>query len=47
MHDLADLADRGLENTVRARIGDHQRGQIPRMHIGLCPQIGQIDVTIF
>ena len=47
VHDVADFANRSLENAVGARIGDHQRCQIACMRVGLCPQIGQIDVTIF
>src|SRR5205807_3906343 len=47
VHDVADLANRGLENAMRARISDHQGRQIARMRAGLCPQIGHINVTIF
>src|SRR5438552_598367 len=47
VYDLADFANRRLKNAVCARIGDHQRCQIARMRISLCPQIGQINVTVF
>jgi len=47
VHDLADLANRSLENAVCAWIGDHQCGQIAGVRVSLCPQIGQINVTIF
>src|SRR5882724_12384656 len=47
VHDVADFPNRSLENAVGARIGDHQRCQIVCMRVGLCPQIGQINVPIF
>ena len=45
--DFANLANRCFENAVSAGIRDHQRCQVACMRVGLCPQIGQIDVTIF
>ena len=47
VNDLADFPNRCLKNTVCAGVSDHQRGQIVRMRVRLCPQIGQINVTIF
>ncbi len=47
MHDFADFADGRLENTVGAWIGDHQRGQIARVHARFGAKIGQIDIAIF
>src|SRR4051812_38422862 len=35
MHDLTNLPDGRLKDSVRARIGHHERSQISRMLIGL------------
>src|ERR1700704_3728792 len=41
MNDVANLADGGFENTVRGGIGDHQRGEIVLMRVGLRAEIGE------
>ena len=46
MHDLANLAEAGLEHTVRGRVRDHQSGQRRDVLPGLVSQIGEIHVTV-
>ena len=48
MHDLADFLDRGFEDAVSRRIGDHQRRRdrlAVRLRLGA--QIGEIDIAVF
>ena len=47
VHDLANFPDRGFEDAVRGRVGDHERGQIVAVRLGLGAQIGEIDVAVF
>src|SRR3954464_7343150 len=47
VNDLANLADRGFENAVGGRVGDHERGQVVLVGVGLGAEIGEIDVAIF
>src|SRR5438067_9645869 len=47
MNDFANLADRGLKYAVSGRVGDHERGEIVFVRIGLRAEIGEIDVAIF
>src|SRR3982751_6762021 len=47
MHDLTDLPDGRLKDSVRARIGDHERSQISRVLIRLRAEVSQINVAIF
>jgi hypothetical protein len=44
--DLADLDDGFLEHAVRGRVGDHQRGEVRRMLLGLGAQVGDVDVAV-
>ena len=46
MNDFANLADGRFENAVGGRVGDHQRGEIVFVRVGLRAQIGEIDVAI-
>src|SRR5437016_14146694 len=46
VHDFANLADGRFENAVRARIRDHQRGEVARMRVYFRAEIGQIDIAI-
>ena len=47
VHDVADFADRWLENAVRRGIRHHERGEIASVFVGLGAQIGKVDVAIF
>jgi len=42
----ADVLDRTLEHAVRARIGDHERGEIVRVRGSLRAEIGDVDVAV-
>src|SRR5206468_7671642 len=44
MHDLANLPDGRLKDSVRARIRHHERSQIGRMLIRLRAEVSQINV---
>ena len=46
MNDLADADDTRLEDTVRRRIGDHDRREIRAMLNGLRLEIVEIDVAV-
>src|SRR4051812_22904494 len=43
---FADLADRGLEYAMSGWIGDHERGEIVFVRVGLGSEICQIDIAI-
>ena len=45
MDNFADRADTVLEDTVRARIGDHQGRQLVLVQLGLGVEVGQVDVA--
>src|SRR5438067_6253143 len=47
MNHVANLADRGFENAVRGRVGDHQRGEIVLVRVRFRAEIGEVDVAIF
>jgi hypothetical protein len=42
---LADLADLLLEHAVGGQIGDHQRGEVGRVLLGLGLEVGQVHVA--
>ena len=44
--DLADFLDALFEHAVRARIGDHQAGELVAMLLGFGFQIGEVDVAL-
>ena len=44
--DLADAHDAGLEHAVRRRIGDHDRGEVARVRVGLRLEVGEVDVAV-
>ncbi len=44
--DVANGAHFGLEHAVRTRVGDHARGELVGMLLGLGAQIGQVDVAL-
>ncbi len=44
--DLADLTDRLLEDTVGARVRDHEAGECCLVLLGLGPQVGEVDVPL-
>src|SRR5690606_25147372 len=46
MHTLADVGDRQLENTVRRRIGDHERGQTVAHLIDAALQVCDVNVAV-
>ena len=46
VHDLANFANGWFENAVRARIRDHERGEVARMRVCFRAEIGQIDIAI-
>ncbi len=46
VHDLANFADAGLEDAVRRRIRNHDRGQIVAMRLGLGAKIGEIHIAL-
>ena len=41
----ADILDRGFEYPVGGRVGDHKRGQIGGVQLGLCIEISHVDIT--
>ena len=43
---LADRADLLLEHAVGRRIGDHQRGEVGRVLLGLRGEVGEVDVAV-
>ena len=43
--DLADALDVLLEDAVRRRVGDHQRGEVLRVRLRLRLEIGDVDVA--
>ena len=47
VHDVADFADRWLDNAVRRWLGDHQRGEVACVSVCFGAQIGEIDIAIF
>src|ERR1043165_5571720 len=47
VNDFANLTDSGFENAVGGRIGDHERGEVVLVRVGLSAEIGEIDVAIF
>ena len=42
----ADVRDGGLEDAVRRRVGDHQRGQICGVLVDLDSEVGHVDVAL-
>ena len=44
--DFADLLDGFLEHAVGGGVGDHQRGQVGLVRLGLGPQVGDVDVAL-
>ena len=46
VHQLADLTDVVLEDTVGRRVGHHDRRQVLRMQGDLRPQIVQVDLAL-
>ena len=46
MHDFTDFTHMRFEHAVRRRIGDHDRGKVSGVPVGLGFQVGQIDVAI-
>ena len=47
VNELAELLDFGLEHAVRARVGDHHRGEPVRILFALRLQLGEVDVAPF
>src|SRR5205814_7521380 len=45
VHDVADLADRRLEDAVGRGVGDHERGQRVPVLGGFGAQVGDVDVA--
>ena len=45
VHDVADLANRRLEDAMGRRVGHHQRGERIPVLGGLGAQVGQVDVA--
>jgi hypothetical protein len=46
VHDLADLADRFLEDAVCRRVRDHERGELVAVLRGLGLEVGDFDVPL-
>ena len=46
VHQRADLGDRRLEDPVRRRVGDHDRGQRVAVPVDLGHQVGHVDVAV-
>ena len=44
--DVANFLDRRFENTVRRRIGHHQRSEVVPVLLGLGPEVAHIDVAL-
>ena len=42
----ADVFDRGLEDAVRRRVGDHERGEIVGVRGGFRGEVGDVDVAL-
>ena len=46
VHQLAQLLHAGLEHAVRARVGDHHRGQVPAVLLAGALQVVEVDVAL-